>query len=165
MLAPTMHASRGRISHKAFQELRELEGLSWITALKSTQIRSLVEGETLQLGLFDERNLVAVLRSGYEDVSMKATAVAAGVSNMTLHQHDLFGAVISSTCDHNRGRASEARCLRRPRACCDLVQFSRAATPHMTTKPALPYGAPPGPVMNPSRAIFKMRNSSFKRPR
>lgn len=49
---------RGMISHKGIQELRELEGLSWITALKSTQIRSLVEGETLQLGLFDERNLV-----------------------------------------------------------------------------------------------------------
>jgi hypothetical protein len=48
---------RGMISHKAIAELRELEGLGWITALKSSQIRSLVEGETLQLGLFDERNL------------------------------------------------------------------------------------------------------------
>jgi len=49
---------RGMISHKAIQELRELEGLGWITALKSTQIRALIEGETLQLGLFDERNLL-----------------------------------------------------------------------------------------------------------
>jgi hypothetical protein len=49
---------RGMISHKAIQELRELEGLAWITALKSTQIRSLVQSEALQLGLFDERNLV-----------------------------------------------------------------------------------------------------------
>jgi transposase len=48
---------RGMISHKAIGELRELEGLSWITALKSSQIRTLVEGETLQLGLFDERSL------------------------------------------------------------------------------------------------------------
>jgi transposase len=48
---------RGMISHKAIGELRELEGLSWITALKSSQIRSLVEGEALQLGLFDERSL------------------------------------------------------------------------------------------------------------
>jgi len=45
------------ISHKAIGELRTLEGLSWITALKSTQIRSLVQGGELQLGLFDERNL------------------------------------------------------------------------------------------------------------
>jgi transposase len=48
---------RGMISHKAIGELRELEGLSWITALKNSQIRSLVEGEALQLGLFDERSL------------------------------------------------------------------------------------------------------------
>jgi transposase len=56
---------RGMISHKAIQELRELEGLGWITALKSTQIRSLVEGETLQLGLFDERNLVELAHPDY----------------------------------------------------------------------------------------------------
>jgi hypothetical protein len=49
---------RGMISSKAIEELKELEGLQWITALKSAQIRSLAEGGTLQLGLFDERNLV-----------------------------------------------------------------------------------------------------------
>jgi len=49
---------RGMISHKAIGVLKELEGLAWITALKSSQIRSLVQGGELQLGLFDERNLV-----------------------------------------------------------------------------------------------------------
>jgi transposase len=48
---------RGMISHKAIGELRDLEGLAWITALKSSQIRALVQGGELQLGLFDERNL------------------------------------------------------------------------------------------------------------
>jgi len=48
---------RGMISHKAIDELRSLDGLAWITALKSSQIRALVQGGTLQLGLFDERNL------------------------------------------------------------------------------------------------------------
>jgi transposase len=48
---------RGMISHKAIDTLRSLDGLAWITALKSTQIRALVQGGTLQLGLFDERNL------------------------------------------------------------------------------------------------------------
>jgi hypothetical protein len=56
---------RGMISHKAIQELRELEGLGWITALKSTQIRSLLEGGTLQMGLFDERNLVELTHPDY----------------------------------------------------------------------------------------------------
>jgi transposase len=48
---------RGMISHKAIETLRSLDGLAWITALKSTQIRTLVQGGELQLGLFDERNL------------------------------------------------------------------------------------------------------------
>jgi len=48
---------RGMISHKAIDTLRSLEGLAWITALKSSQIRALAQGGTLQLGLFDERNL------------------------------------------------------------------------------------------------------------
>ena len=56
---------RGMISHKAIQELREIEGLGWITALKSGQIRTLIEGETLQLGLFDERNLVELSHPDY----------------------------------------------------------------------------------------------------
>ncbi len=38
---------RGMISHKAIGELRTLEGMAWITALKSTQIRSLIEAGTL----------------------------------------------------------------------------------------------------------------------
>jgi hypothetical protein len=56
---------RGMISHKAIQELRELQGLGWITALKSSQIRGLVEGEALQLGFFDERNLVEITHPDY----------------------------------------------------------------------------------------------------
>jgi len=48
---------RGMISHKAIGELRNLDGLAWITALKSSQIRALVQGGDLQFGLFDERNL------------------------------------------------------------------------------------------------------------
>ena len=56
---------RGMISHKAIQELRQIEGLGWITALKSGQIRTLIEGKTLQLGLFDERNLVELSHPDY----------------------------------------------------------------------------------------------------
>jgi transposase len=48
---------RGMISHRAIDTLRSLDGLAWIRALKSSQIRALVQGGTLQLGLFDERNL------------------------------------------------------------------------------------------------------------
>jgi transposase len=49
---------RGMISQKAIRELRDLEGVGWITALKSAQIRALVDAGSLQLGLFDHRNLI-----------------------------------------------------------------------------------------------------------
>jgi transposase len=50
---------RGMISHKAIDTLRSLDGLAWITALKGSQIRALVQGGELQLGLFDERNCLS----------------------------------------------------------------------------------------------------------
>ena len=48
---------RGMISQKAIDELKEQDGIAWITALKTSQIRALVEAGQLQLGLFDEKNL------------------------------------------------------------------------------------------------------------
>ena len=53
-----MVGDRGMISSKAIEEMRETEGVGWISALKSVSIRALVEQGHLQLGLFDERNLL-----------------------------------------------------------------------------------------------------------
>jgi hypothetical protein len=52
-----MVGDRGMLSQRAIDELGHLDGVAWITALKSVQIRTLLTGGTLQLGLFDERNL------------------------------------------------------------------------------------------------------------
>jgi transposase len=60
-----MVGDRGMIGHKAIAELREIEGMGWITALKSASIRSLLEQGQLQLGLFDERNLVEISSPDY----------------------------------------------------------------------------------------------------
>ncbi|MGH8355441.1 MAG: IS1634 family transposase, partial [Pseudomonas sp.] len=60
-----MVGDRGMISSKAIEELRECEGMGWITALKSVSIRSLVEQGQLQLGLFDERNLLELSSPDY----------------------------------------------------------------------------------------------------
>lgn len=56
---------RGMISHQTIDSLRPLEGLAWITALKSAQIRALVQGGALQLDLFDERNLFEFAHPDY----------------------------------------------------------------------------------------------------
>ena len=59
-----MVGDRGMISQKAIDEMRETEGIGWITALKSASIRALVEQGQLQLGLFDERNLFELSLTG-----------------------------------------------------------------------------------------------------
>src|SRR5438046_3187991 len=56
---------RGMISNKAIAELRESDGVGWITALKSVSIRALVEQGQLQLDLFDERNLLELRSPDY----------------------------------------------------------------------------------------------------
>ena len=53
-----MVGDRGMISSKAIEALREIEGIGWITALRSASIRALVEQGHLQLDLFDETNLL-----------------------------------------------------------------------------------------------------------
>jgi transposase len=60
-----MVGDRGMISHKAIAEMRQAEGIGWITALKSVSIRALVEQGQLQLGLFDERNLLELSSPDY----------------------------------------------------------------------------------------------------
>jgi hypothetical protein len=56
---------RGMISSKAIAALRESDGIAWISALKSASIRALMEQGHLQLGLFDERNLVELSSPQY----------------------------------------------------------------------------------------------------
>jgi transposase len=60
-----MVGDRGMISSKAIEELRETEGIAWITALRSVSIRVLVEQGHLQLGLFDHRNLLELSSPDY----------------------------------------------------------------------------------------------------
>lgn len=60
-----MVGDRGMIGEKAIAALRESDGIGWITALKSASIRALIEHGPLQLGLFDERNLLELSSPDY----------------------------------------------------------------------------------------------------
>jgi transposase len=60
-----MVGDRGMISHKAIDQIRQTDGVGWISALKSVSIRSLIEQGHLQLGLFDERNLLEISSPDY----------------------------------------------------------------------------------------------------
>jgi transposase len=57
---------RGMITQKLIDnELRGLEGVNWITALKSGAIYKLVKNGEMQLGLFDEINLAQITSTEY----------------------------------------------------------------------------------------------------
>ena len=48
---------RGMITQKQIDALRKLEDVDWLTAMRPGAIRKLVEDGSIQMGLFDERNL------------------------------------------------------------------------------------------------------------
>ncbi len=57
---------RGMITNtRILAEFQPVEGLDWITALRASQIRKLVEQEAVQLSLFDETDLVEFSCSNY----------------------------------------------------------------------------------------------------
>jgi hypothetical protein len=57
---------RGMITNtRILAEFQPIEGLGWITALRTPQIRKLVEQEAVQLSLFDETDLVEFSCSDY----------------------------------------------------------------------------------------------------
>jgi transposase len=60
-----MVGDRGMISQKSIDQMREIDGIGWISALKNASIRALVEQGHLQLGLFDERNLLELSSPDY----------------------------------------------------------------------------------------------------
>src|SRR2546428_1160798 len=53
------------IAQTSIDTLKTVDGVAWITALKSAQIRTLLTGGALQLGLFDDRNLVELTHPDY----------------------------------------------------------------------------------------------------
>ena len=56
---------RGMISQKQIDELEGHKGVDWLTALRTTAIRQLVDSGALQMGLFDERNIFEFRHADY----------------------------------------------------------------------------------------------------
>jgi transposase len=51
---------RGMLTQTQIDTVKSYPGIGWISALRSEAIRQLVDGESLQLSLFDERNLAEI---------------------------------------------------------------------------------------------------------
>ncbi len=56
---------RGMITQTQIDEIKTIDGVDWIAALKPEAIKKLVEGEILQMGLFDKRNIFEITHPDY----------------------------------------------------------------------------------------------------
>ena len=60
-----MAGDRGMISSVQIDAMRKMDGVDWITALKSGAIARLADAGHLQFDLFDERNLISLTHDDY----------------------------------------------------------------------------------------------------
>lgn len=51
---------RGMLTKTQLQKLKDYPGLGWISALRGPSIRKLVDGEAIQLSIFDQQNLAEI---------------------------------------------------------------------------------------------------------
>ncbi len=67
-----MVGDRGMISDKQIKEMRNMQGVDWITALRSSSIKNLIEGGQIQLSFFDEKNLFELEHEDYPNERLVA---------------------------------------------------------------------------------------------
>ena len=67
-----MVGDRGMITQTQIDELREMDGVDWITALRPEPIHKLINDGVLQMGLFDERNLFEVTHPDFPNERLVA---------------------------------------------------------------------------------------------
>jgi hypothetical protein len=87
-----MVGDRGMISNIQVDAMRQLEGVDWITALKSGAIAQLAGGGHLQLDLFDERNLITLTHPDYPDERLIACRNPALARLRAAKRQDLIAA-------------------------------------------------------------------------
>ena len=87
-----MVGDRGMISNIQVDAMRRMEGVDWITALKSGAIARLAEGGHLQLDLFDERNLISFTHPDYPNERLIACRNPALAKLRAAKRQDLIAA-------------------------------------------------------------------------
>jgi len=103
-----MIGDRGMISHKAVEAIKVRDGIDWITALKTVAIRPLVEGGSLQLDLFDERNLFELTHPDYPGERLVACRNPA-LAELRRHKRADLLAATSADLDKIKTRVAEGR--------------------------------------------------------
>jgi transposase len=94
-----MVGDRGMITNVQIDAMRTMEGVDWITALKSGGIAKLVDDKTLQPDLFDERNLLSLTHPDYPGERLIACRNPALAKRRAEKRKDLIAAT-SAELDH-----------------------------------------------------------------
>lgn len=63
---------RGMLTQTQIDKLKDYPGIGWISALRSPAIRKLVSSDSLQMSLFDEKNLAEIHSSEFPDERLVA---------------------------------------------------------------------------------------------
>jgi len=87
-----MVGDRGMISNVQIDAMRAMDGVDWITALKSGAIAKLADGGHVQLDLFDERNLISLTHDDYPGERLIACRNPALARLRTAKRKDLIAA-------------------------------------------------------------------------
>lgn len=99
---------RGMISQKQVDALEKMDGASWVTALKTGAIRELVEDGSLQLGLFDERNLFEFEHADYPGERLVACRNVE-LAKLRAHKRESLIAATTALLEKVRGMAGKGR--------------------------------------------------------
>ena len=83
---------RGMITQKQVDELRKIQDVDWLTALRPGAIRKLVDGGWIQMGLFDERNLFELEHPDWPDERLIACRNAKLAELRRIKREDLLDA-------------------------------------------------------------------------
>ncbi len=85
---------RGMITNVQIEAMRKLDGVDWITALKSGSIADLVHDKTLQPELFDERNLLSLTHPDYPGEQLVACRNPELAKRRAIKRKELIAATV-----------------------------------------------------------------------
>ena len=103
-----MVGDRGMISTIQIEAMKKLDGVEWITALKSGAIGDLVDNGALQLGLFDERNLIRFTQADYPGEQLVACRNPALAKRRAEKRRELIAATAANL-DKIKARVAAGR--------------------------------------------------------
>ena len=83
---------RGMLTQARIDDIRKRDGIAWISALRSPQIRALVEAGAIQLSFFDERSLVEISHPDYPGERLVVCRNPALASERARKREDLLQA-------------------------------------------------------------------------